>query len=347
MHKTIERIEGDTAGTSYELAVYRFDGSDKSAPRTYIQAALHGDEFPGVAAIDALMPMLRQADGEGRILGDITVVPWANPIGRGQYVYGAQQGRFHLGTRTNFNRDFPLVDRPDPDLLGERADTADGELKQLLLRLSFGHEILLDLHCDDESALYLYVPKELWPAMSDCAAAMNVEAVVLWDGPSGSSFDEASVTPYLRAGMDLSRVVVMTAEYRGQADVDAETAQHDAAGLYRLLVARGAIADTSLPPIGPYEGIAAPIENVEMVPAPCAGMILYDVAPGERLSAGQRIARIVHTPGEENGSVEVFAPQSGFLLTRLSGRSARRGDDIAKIVGDARSTDARSGVLEA
>ncbi len=51
------------------------------------------------------------------MLGDITIVPSANPIGRAQYMFGGLQGRFHLGTRTNFNRDFPLIDRPDATLL--------------------------------------------------------------------------------------------------------------------------------------------------------------------------------------------------------------------------------------
>ena len=50
---------------------------------------------------------------EGVIAGPITVVPAANPIGRAQELFGGLQGRFHLGTRTNFNRHFPLIARPD------------------------------------------------------------------------------------------------------------------------------------------------------------------------------------------------------------------------------------------
>ena len=203
MHKTIERIEGDTAGISYEIPVLRFKGSSLAAPSAYLQAALHGGEFPGVVAIDALMPKLRAAEAEGRIRGNISVVPWANPIGRGQYMYGDLQGRFHFGTRTNFNRDFPLLPRPDASLLSDDFDeSADRRLKRRLIELSMGHDIVLDLHCDDEGVAYLYVPAELWPEMQDCAAAMGVAAVILWSGKSGSSFDEASLHPYLQAGQD-------------------------------------------------------------------------------------------------------------------------------------------------
>jgi predicted deacylase len=194
MQKTIERIEGDTSGTFHEFPVFRFSGSSDAAPSAYLQAALHGDELPGVVAIDALMPKLRKAESEGRIRGAITIVPWANPIGRAQYLFGDQQGRFHVGTRTNFNRDFPLLEKPDAGLLPpDEPGPADARLKRRLVALSMGHDIVLDLHCDDEGVPYLYLPAQLWPAMADCAAAMGVAAVVLWQGASGAAFEEAAI----------------------------------------------------------------------------------------------------------------------------------------------------------
>jgi predicted deacylase len=348
MEKSIERIDGDTEGVTYEFPVYRFAGSDETAPRAYLQAALHAGELPGTVAIDALMPMLRKAEAEGRILGAITVVPWANPIGRAQYQFDGHQGRFHTGTRTNFNRDFPLVDRPDPALLPDAARaTVDRRLKARLLALSLGHDIVLDLHCDDEGLPYLYVPAELWPAMEDCAAAMGVAAVLLWQGESGGAFEEASVHPHLKAGTDARRVVVTTVEYRGVADVDRATAEQDAAGLYRLLVARGVVSDSSLSAPGSFDGVVAPLENIDMMPAPKAGAVLYDVRPGDRVRKGDRLATIVHRPGEADGHAEVIAPQDGLILTRRSHRITRAGDDLLKLVGASRSQDARSGALEA
>ena len=248
MKTTIEKLPGDTEGVSYELSVFRFKGSSKKAPTAYIQAALHAGELPGVVAIHALMPKLRAAEAEGRILGDITIVPAANPVGRAQYHFGEVQGRFHLGTRTNFNRDFPLLDRPDRSALppATHAATVDVRLKRRLVELSIGHDIVLDLHCDDEGVAYLYVPAQLWPAMQDCAAAMGVDAVILWDGESGAAFEEAAIHPWLqipgqKAGLD--RRVVTTVEYRGLRDVENSLAKSDAEGLYRLLATRGVISD--------------------------------------------------------------------------------------------------------
>jgi len=83
-----------------------------------------------------------------------------------------------------------------------------------------------------------------------------------------------------------------------------------------------------------------------MMPAPRAGAVLYDVKPGDRVARGDRLATIVHAPGEADGRAEVFAPQDGIILTRRSRRIIRAGEDLLKLVGDRKSADARSGTLE-
>lgn len=352
MQQTFERIAGDTVGVSYEFPVMRFSGSQTTAPSAYLQAALHAGELPGVVAIHALMPKLREAEAQGRIRGDITLVPWANPVGRNQYLFGDHQGRFHLGTRTNFNRGFPSLTSPDQasaiDSL-DNAQSADLRLKRRLLALSMGHDIVLDLHCDDEGPAYLYVARVLWPAMADCAAAMGVEAVVLWDSDEDGTFEGASLAPYLTAAPHVARFdrrVVTTVEYRGLRDVGRASADHDAEGLYRLLVVRGVIEDKTMSAPGPFAGVVAPISHVEMISAPKPGAILFDVAPGERVEKGQRLASVIHAPGEAEGATDIFAPQAGMVLTRMSHRSARAGDDLIKLVGDAPATQTRQGALE-
>jgi predicted deacylase len=351
MKTTIEKLAGDTEGVSYELTVFRFRGSSKTAPTAYIQAALHAGELPGVVAIHALMPKLRTAEAEGRILGDITVVPAANPVGRAQYHFGELEGRFHLGTRTNFNRDFPLLDRPDRRALppASSAATVDVRLKRLLVELSMGHDIVLDLHCDDEGVPYLYVPAQLWPAMRDCAAAMGVDAVILWKGASGAAFEEAAIHPWLqiptgKAGLD--KRVVTTVEFRGLADVYDKYAKSDAEGIYRLLATRGVVADEKAARPRTFAGVAASIDRVEMIAMPRAGAILFHVEPGQRVRKGAKLATIVHTPGEPDGSIDVHAPQAGYILTRISRRSGRAGDDIIKLIGDASSATPKAGALE-
>ena len=278
-------------------------------------------------------------------------MPSANPVGRAQYLFGDLEGRFHLGTRTNFNRDFPLLATPDASALPspDLPSTVDERLKRKLIGLSIGHDIVLDLHCDDEGVAYLYVPAALWPAMADCAAAMGVAAVITWEGSSGASFDEASMHPYLKLPPEearLDRRVVSTVEYRGLRDVGRAYAESDAEGLYRLLVARGVIEDGAVKAPGKFKGVVKSIKHVEMIATPRAGALLFDVEPGDRVKRGGRLATIVHSPGEKDGALEIVAPQAGYVLTRSSRRSARAGDYILKLVGDAPSAAGKQGALE-
>jgi predicted deacylase len=74
--------------------------------------------------------------------------------------------------------------------------------------------------------------------------------------------------------------------------------------------------------------------------------VLYDVRPGHRVEEGARLATIVCAPGEEDGSLEIFAPQSGYVLTRRSTRALRAGDDLLKLVGDRPSAVVKFGSLE-
>jgi predicted deacylase len=353
MEKTIERLAGDTPGTEFSLTVLTFRGSDSKAPSVYMQAALHGNELPGTAALHLLIPRLEAAEAEGRLRGDVTLVPFANPIGLGQYVFEDQQGRFAFGSRVNFNRGFQHLGRPDPALVSGDGpgSTVERRMKAALLRHSMGKTIVLDLHCDSESLAYLYVPAPLWPHMADAAEALGCAAVLTFEGGTDGSFDEASIHPYLSAPPEVARFperVVATVELRGTADVSPEIAARDADGLYRFLVGRGVVVDgtTSLP-ARTFSGVAVPQTYVEMVRAPKGGLLLFHVLPGERVEPGTLLAEIVGEPGEAASVAEVRAETAGLVLTRISPRSVRVGDDLIKIVGGARWSRARdNGALE-
>ena len=85
-----------------------------------------------------------------------------------------------------------------------------------------------------------------------------------------------------------------------------------------------------------------------MVKAPKAGAVLFDVEPGQRVRAGDRLATIVYAPGEPDGALDVLAPQPGYVLTRRSTRILRAGDDLLKLVGEAPSAVTKKpGSLEA
>lgn len=351
MQKTVEIIKGDTPGTEWRFSVLRFAGTEPAAPTAYLQAALHGSELPGVVALHYLVPMLEKAEAEGRLRGNITVLPHANPIAAGQHFFGQHMGRFAFGSRGNFNRDFPLLDSLDTSALpdDDAPISAEKRLKAKLTKLALGHDIVLDLHCDDEARSYLYIARQYWPHMADLAASLGSEAVLLWDESSDGAFEEVAWSPYKDlpdSDPSWQRRAVTTVEFRGESDVTPEFAAADAAGLYRFLAARGVVADDDLAPLPAWHGTVTPLEQVEMVRAPVGGAVLYHVAPGDRVAQGDKLVSLLTAPGEAGGETIVTAPQAGLVLTRKSNRLARTGDDLLKLLGSSRSPTARTGTLE-
>ncbi len=345
-------LAGDVPGNSIELRVLRFAGKDEKAVTAYLQSSLHGSELPGQAALHFLVPMLEKAESEGRIAGDITVVPQANPVGSAQWLAHQHLGRFEYFSNVNFNRSFPLLESFDasglaaidgPKALAER-------LKAQLLRLALPHEIVLDLHCDDESESYLYIHKAFLPEMYDLASALGSTAILSWDSTADAAFEEACTHPVLQlpeAERNAKRRAVTTVEFRGLNDVGVDTGTSDAEGLYRFLVHRGVIIDTDIDLKVEFNGPVTPLENVEMIRAPQGGMVLFHVDIGAEVEAGAKLVTVVTTPGDPNGDITLTAPQAGRILTRRSHRYTRRGDDLLKLLGSKRSDNARPGSLEA
>ena len=144
MDMSFEILKGDTPGLEWRFPVLRFRPEGlASGPKVYMQAGLHAGELPGPGVLHVLAAHLRQAKADGRLRSEITLVPRANPIGLTQDLFGTLHGRFDLATRTNFNRDFPLPDKPVPP---HRALGAVSRLKTRLLELASGADIVLDLH---------------------------------------------------------------------------------------------------------------------------------------------------------------------------------------------------------
>jgi predicted deacylase len=344
-------IGGDTTGIEWRMPVFRFRGSDAAAPSVYIQAALHANELPGTALLHFLIEKLRKADADGAIRGDITVIPQANPIGLAQSHFGEMQGRFDLGSRTNFNRDFPLIALSERDTLLENLDrrSAADRLKRTLLHTALGADLVLDLHCDDESLQYAYIDDAFWPEASDLAAALDMQAVFLSDGES-SAFEEAVGHAFKYQGGERLKSVPdrlsVTVELRGRRDVYADMAKRDADGLWNFLAGRGVVADAGHK-VAPYAGPAVPLDNIEMVRAPAPGTVLFHRDIGEEVKAGDRVATLITRPGQTDGTLEVKALHDGLIATRSSARYARRGDDLMKIAcHEATRKDRKPGTLE-
>ena len=357
-----------TPGTRQTLTVFRF-GKRGARPKVYIQGALHADEIPGMIAAHHLIDRLKALDEAGEVIGEVIVVPLANPIGLNQAILGKAIGRFSLADGLNFNRGFPdlapgVARRIEPALgldeaenvalirealLAEVDDLVASNpaetLKHALLRLAIDSDAVLDLHCDSEAVMHLYTLTPHADRADAIARCLGCEAVLLSTESGGNPFDEATSRPWL----DLQRLfpaypvplpcMAMTVELRGQADVADETATHDANALLNFLKLEQVVSGPP-EPIPPRRCEATLLAGCEPLVAPTAGMVLFEKAVGDRINEGDCIATVVDPITRR--SMKVIAESSGVLFARTSRRFAPAGQRLGKIAG---TSLARTGKL--
>ncbi|MBI1207969.1 MAG: succinylglutamate desuccinylase [Azospirillum sp.] len=360
------RLTNSQPGTRRVLAAHRF-GQPGARPKAYIQAGLHADEIPGMLVAHHLIRRLAAIAAAGDLMGEVVVVPLANPIGLDQRLNGVLLGRHAFGGAGNFNRGFPdlagdaaarLGPHLGPDAkrnvatiraalaesLGRQAPADEvGALRLALLGLALDADIVLDLHCDQEAVVHLYTAEQLWPDAADLAAELGCRAVFLADQSGGDPFDEACSSPWWRLASQFGAKIPIplaclaaTVELRGQSDVDDATAEADAAALLRVLCRRGLIAGAAPPP--PALGCAAtPLAGVDRIAAPAAGIVVHHRRLGEVIAAGEVVATLVDpaAPDAATARLPLVARSSGVLWSRCRARLAAAGDVVASIAGAA------------
>ncbi|UCH72736.1 MAG: succinylglutamate desuccinylase/aspartoacylase family protein [Rhodospirillales bacterium] len=363
MMKTIERIAlpPPAPGTRRELTVHRY-GKPGARPRAYLQAALHADEHPGLLALNHLIRMLDQ--GRDPVVGEIVIVPLANPIGLSQQLHGYLLGRYDFCGGLNFNRGYPELSEPvaravegslGDDTAGniELIRTAmasaladlprDSELKALraaLLGLSMPSDIVLDLHCDLEALVHIYASHHHRDFAVELGADLGARVVLLEKEPGGSPFDEANAGFWwkLRERLRDDRVplacIAATVELRGQADVSDELAEMDAANLYRFLQRRGMIGgDPGHVPAPLFQ--ATPLEATDVIAAPAAGLVVYKKELGDIVETGDIVAEIVDLAADDPcaGRTPVQSRATGLLFSRQVHKLLSPGMSVCKVAG--------------
>jgi uncharacterized protein len=351
-------------GTQRCLTVHHYGVTASAAGKAYVQGGLHAGELPGMLASRHLIALLDAAAARGDILGEIIVVPMANPIGLDQVINEVVSGRFDLRDRRNFNRHYPLladaVADAVRDQLGDDAaanvatirralraglaaqtPTDEGDaLRHTLLAMSIDADYVLDLHCDDEAPMHLYMGDALWETGGAELAAQLGAVVTLTAPESGDNpFDEANSAVWwsLREKLGDAHPIppaclAVTIELRGMPDVSDALAAADAEALFRFLQRRGLIAGDP----GPLPALShgpTPLAGVDMITAPVAGIVAYHKALGDIIAVGDVVADIVNPATGRR--TQVKAKTSGPLWSRLVNKVVPAGEVVAKVAGTA------------
>jgi predicted deacylase len=354
-------------GTERKIQSLHF-GPEGRSRKLYIQAGLHADEAPGYLVAARLVELMKAADSEGKILEEIVVVPVANPIGLSQWESDSVRGRFDRNDNVNFNRNYDslaediaqriegkltddsaenvsLIRTCCGEILRERQPSTESEfLKNLLQQLAHDADIVLDLHCDHQALVHIYVGTPLWPDCSDLAAFVGSGATLLADDSGGTPYDEANSKIWWELAARFPEYPIppaclaATVELRGILDTDPEQTEMDAQNLMKFIIGRGYVAgDVVEPPALVAE--ATPLEGVDYVVAEDVGILSYLVQPGAFVKEGQTIAEVLDplevAGGEKNKRFRksIKTRTSGVLFARGADRFARPGKIVAKVAG--------------
>jgi len=358
MQRTDHVLPWSTLGTTRQLSVFRFGTGERKA---YIQASLHADELPGMRTAWELKKRLAELEQQGALKGVVELVPVANPLGLGQLLQGAHQGRFEFGSGKNFNRDFVELSEPVAELLEgqlgedpraniqmirqamatvlERLPAPQSELQgmqRILLSHACTADVVLDLHCDADAALHMYALPQHWPQWRSLSAHLNIQVALLAEDSGGSSFDEACSLPWLR----LSRLfpqaqiplacLATTLELGGQADTGKQQAEAHAEGILAFLAEQGFISgDWPQPGHEACEGM--PFEGTELLYAPHPGVVTFLRAAGDRVEVGEPLFEVIDPLSDQVSTICANTAGVLFAIERL--RYAQPGFWLAKVAG--------------
>ena len=356
-------LPGASMGNTRTLAIHRY--GDRSTPvKAYLQAGLHADEAPGFLVMHHLMDRLDRLDTENAITGDIVLVPVANPIGVSQWRDDWLQGRFDFWNGVNFNRSYPdlaaqVAEQVKNDL-GDFAEdniriireaagrvigtlTAEeeaGHLKHKLLSLAYDADIVLDLHCDYQAVLHVYMGESLWPRDRDLSAQLGAQATLLADDSGVTPFDEACSRFWFELASRFPRTphpAGLPGRHRGTARPGRSDPRNGRAGRrqYRHLPHPAGPDPGETPELPALPRDATPLSGVEHIKAPCPGVVVFYKAAGDKVLAGDVVAEVINPlAGTSNERVHpIKATTDGIVFARSVDRFARPGRILAKIAG--------------
>ena len=362
MALTIETLTLPPAGpgTERRLTVLRYR-STQPGPKAYVQAAVHADEVPALLVAQHLREKLTALDAAGKLKGEIILVPYANPIGLTQFLQGWHLGRFELDSGQNFNRGYPELFEAVASVIDGQlgADAAsnitiirqalraalpthlpvseNAALKQHLYRLSCDADVVLDLHCDFEATMHLYIGTPLWAeGGADLAACMASPVNLLADDSGGEAFDEANSRLWWQLAQRFPQHPIppacfaATIELRGDRDVDDALASKDADGLIAFLASRDCI-DLPTPPKPAIAPQATLLEAVDSLEASHPGVLTWTVKLGSTVQRGELLGHLVDP--ESGIRRPIHARNDGLFFAARGHRWVRPGQWIAKIAG--------------
>jgi len=333
--KEIMHVGEMASGAKLTVPVYRLKAKDVPEPKgnakkkvssVYIQANMHGAEVQGNAVIYQLLELLKSV----KVLGDITLVPYANPVGcnhkNGEYTLG----RFDPITGMNWNRmyhfDTEIIKPFVQECIGKDDATIEANFKALMIdtieqkldhnifglttgqrmayqlqRLAHQADLVLDLHTGPISSKHLYCPEYA----QESAKYFDIPHTLFIPNEFDGALDEATFCPWWHLQEAFSDLGIefsisskalnkesFTVELGSQEQIDLDVALEDAKSILNYLQYKGVIESTEFQPKEMIR-YGCYLKDYKAFYSPMGGMVDYLAEFGQPLAAGEPLARIL------------------------------------------------------
>lgn len=359
--KEVMHVGEMASGVQLTVPVYRLKGTNPAAKSVYIQANMHGAEVQGNAVIFQLLERLKNID----IQGDITLVPYANPVGcnhkNGEYTLG----RFDPITGVNWNRMYHYNEELIKEFAQQHADSDDAmiqsEFEQLMLddidqqldhnvygittgqriayqlqRLAHQADLVLDLHTGPISSKHLYCPEYA----KESASYFNIPHVLFIPNGFDGALDEATFCPWWTLS-DLLEVKgrnfshnkeSFTVELGSQEQIDLDVAREDAEGILSYLQHKCVVNSPESTP-AKMTRFGCYLKDYKAFYSPMGGMVDYLAEFGKPLPAGEPLARILRMDNYGDGDPLHYISLDHDVLPILhfASASVNQGTELYKV----------------
>jgi len=371
--KSIMHVGEMASGAKLTVPVYSVDSQQASSqvngPSVYIQANMHGAEVQGNAVIFQLLELLKNCD----IQGNITLVPYANPVAcnhkNGEYTLG----RFDPITGVNWNRMYHFDESVIAPFAEQHIDAHEEDIKvnfqQLLLdqieqkldhniwglttgqriayqlqRMAHQADLVLDLHTGPISSKHLYCPEYTKAS----ANYFDIPHTIFIPNDFDGAMDEATFCPWWslqQAYKDLGRDFVMgegafakesfTVELGSQEQIDLAVAHQDALGILSYLQYKGVIGGVNYTP-QKMTRYACYLKDYKALYSPMGGMVDYLAKFGEPLPAGEPLARILRMDNYGDGDPlhNICLDSQVIPILHFASASVNQGTELYKVFSD-------------
>ncbi|WP_395946598.1 succinylglutamate desuccinylase/aspartoacylase family protein [Caedibacter taeniospiralis] len=357
--KSSIEIGQNASGEAISVTKFTINGTDTKAKKVYIQASMHASEIQGNAVILALLNHFN----EKQPLGNITIIPQCNPIGRDMLIGAGHEGRFDAANGDNWNRYYfkPEINYQafaESHLKSTQAGYGKA-LRQLIstqienaLQSDFGlsrarrlnyrmqqealwADIILDLHTDTHAVDYLYSPKYA----KAHAEKFGFEHVLLIENKCNGALDEAGFYPWWsvqQAFAKLAReepvlVESYTLELGSEELINDKKAEIQAQRILDYLTFQDVVSATS----EHKHALAKPVafydeDSFRSVYAKNGGLYEWFLLPGETFVKDQVIGQCLQMAHAK--AIPICYPFDGLLIS-INGKGAlQQGSHLLNVI---------------